>query len=113
MTLKEIATVLDADLILGEDRLNEEVDSAFASDLMSDVLTLKESPMLLTGLCNIQTIRTCDMANIDIVVFVRNKKPSEDMLSLAAENNMVVLATASSMYKSCGLLFDAGLSPLY
>lgn len=113
MTLKEIATLLGADVILGEERLDDEVESAFASDLMSDVLTLKESPMLLTGLCNIQTIRTCDMANIDAVVFVRNKKPSQEMISLAAENNMVILACSSSMYKSCGILFNAGLSPLY
>ena len=69
MTLREIVETLNATVYLGEERLNEEVTTAFASDLMSDVLTLKDTPMLITGLCNVQTIRTCDMATLDIVVF--------------------------------------------
>ena len=58
MTLREIVGKLNATVYLGNERLDEEVDRAFASDLMSDVLTLKETPMLITGLCNVQTIRT-------------------------------------------------------
>lgn len=113
MTLREIVKILNASVYLGEERLDEEVETAFASDLMSDVLTLKETPMLVTGLCNVQTIRTCDMATLDIVVFVRNKKPTEDMVELAEENGMVLLATAYSMFKTCGLLYEAGVKPLY
>lgn len=113
MTLREIIKILNASVYLGEERLDEEVETAFASDLMSDVLTLKETPMLVTGLCNVQTIRTCDMATLDIVVFVRNKKPSGDMVELAEENGMVLIATAYSMFKTCGLLYQAGIKPLY
>ena len=113
MTLREIVKVLNATVYLGEERLDEEVKNAFASDLMSDVVTLKETPMLITGLCNVQTIRTCDMATLDIVVFVRNKKPTEDMIELAEDNDMVLIATSYSMFKTCGLLFDSGIEPLY
>ena len=113
MKLREIVKILNASVYLGEERLDEDVETAFASDLMSDVLTLKETPMLVTGLCNVQTIRTCDMATLDIVVFVRNKKPTEDMVELAEENGMVLVATAYSMFKTCGLLYQAGVKPLY
>lgn len=113
MTLREVVETLNATVYLGEERLNEEVTTAFASDLMSDVLTLKDTPMLITGLCNVQTIRTCDMATLDIVVFVRNKKPTADMVELAEDNDMVLIATSYSMFKTCGLLFDAGIQPLY
>ncbi len=113
MTLREIAKILNATVYLGEERMDEEVTTAFASDLMSDVLTLKETPMLITGLCNVQTIRTCDMATLDIVLFVRNKKPTEDMVELAEDNDMVLLATSYGMFKACGLLFQQGIKPLY
>ena len=113
MTLREIVKTLNATVYLGEERLDEDVTNAFASDLMSDVLTLKETPMLITGLCNVQTIRTCDMATLDIVVFVRNKKPTADMIELAEDNDMVLVGTSYSMFKTCGLLFDAGVQPLY
>ena len=108
MTLREIVGKLNATVYLGNERLDEEV-----SDLMSDVLTLKETPMLITGLCNVQTIRTCDMATLDIVVFVRNKKPTDDMIELAEENDMVLIGTSYSMFKTCGLLFAEGIEPLY
>ena len=113
MTLRDIVNALDATVYLGENQLDREVEKAFASDLMSDVLTLKETPILVTGLCNIQTIRTCDMATLDEVIFVRNKKPSDDMLELAEENDMVVLGCQYSMFKTCGLLYQLGLKPLY
>ena len=113
MTLREIVGLLDATVCTGEAHLDTEVQSAFASDLMSDVLTLKDTPILITGLCNIQTLRTCDMACLQFVVFVRNKKPSADMIELAEENDMVLIACEYSMFKTCGLLFEAGLYPLF
>ena len=74
MTLQAIVDKLDATVGLGADKLDMEVEHCFASDLMSDVLTLKDTPVLITGLCNVQTIRTCDMANLDVVIFVRGKR---------------------------------------
>ncbi len=113
MTLKEIVKLLDAQVLVGENRLDEDVTKAFASDLMSDVLTLKETPILITGLCNVQTIRTCDMAGLTVAIIVRNKKPSDEMLELAEENEMTILACPYSLFKTCGLLYDAGIQPLY
>ena len=113
MTLKEIATLLNAKVVLGEEHMDMEVEHAFASDLMSDVLTLKDTPVLVTGLCNVQTIRTCDMANLEVVIFVRNKRPTEDMIELAEDNDMVLLATEYSMFRACGVLYEAGLHPLF
>ena len=113
MTLREIVDKLGATVALGAERLDTEVEHCFASDLMSDVLTLKDTPLLVTGLCNVQTIRTCDMANLEAVVFVRNKKPTEDMIELAEDNDMVLICSTYSMFKTCGLLWDLGMKPLY
>ena len=113
MTLREVVNLLNGTVYLGENRLDEEVSTGFASDLMSDVLTLKETPMLITGLCNVQTIRTCDMATLDIVVFVRNKKPTPDMVELAEDNDMVRISSSYSMFRAVGILYEAGIKPLY
>ena len=113
MTLQAIVDKLGATVGLGSDKLDMEVEHCFASDLMSDVLTLKDTPVLITGLCNVQTIRTCDMATLDIIIIVRNKKVTEDMLELAEDNDMVILSCAYSMFKVCGMLYQAGIKPLY
>jgi len=115
MKIREITEVLDAKIIVGKHRVEEDaVLKGFASDLMSDVLTLEEEEVLLiTGLCNIQTIRTAEMANIDVILFVRNKDVSEEMIELAMENDMVLLKSKFSMFKTVGLLYGAGMKPIY
>lgn len=114
MKLREIAAVLNAAVACGADQLNQEVEMGYSSDLMSDVLTLDtDNLILITGLVNLQAIRTAEMADIRAIVFVRNKKATEQMIELALENGMVILESPYSLFKSSGLLFQAGLKPIY
>ena len=46
------------------------------------------------------------------LIICKNKKPTEEMLELAEENNMVVITSEHSMFKVCGLLYAAGLKPI-
>ncbi len=114
MKIKDIVQAVDAKVLVGEERMGGEVGAGFASDLMSDVLTLNANNiMLITGLCNLQTIRTSEMADIGVILFVRNKVPDSEMLELAEDNDMIVLQTKFSMFKTIGLLFKKGLKPVY
>jgi len=114
MRLHDILEVLDGQVVCGKERLNEEVDKGFASDLMSDVLTLQTNNLvLLTGLANLQTIRTAEMADIHYIIFVRKKKASPEIIDLARENNQVIIESPYSMFKSAGLLYKAGLMAVY
>ena len=110
MKVSEIMKVLDAELVCGEEFLDREVQSACGSDMMSDVLAyVKDQAVLLTGLVNAQVIRTAEMMDMHCIVFVRSKEPTEDMLRLAEESGMVLLATKKRMYEACGILYANGL----
>lgn len=114
MTVAAIAEILDAQILCGEAKKDLEVRFAFASDLMSDVLTLKNDHVLLiTGLANLQTIRTAEMADIGCVVFARNKQVTDEMLELARENELVVIACRYSVFRTSGILYEAGVKPIY
>lgn len=114
MKIKDIANILNANVLCGGNRLDEEFGQVFASDLMSDILTLGDNfPVIISGLCTMQTIRTCEMANLDVIIIVRNKKPSEEMIALANDNCMVLMTCESSMFKACGLLWEAGMEAVY
>lgn len=114
MKIRQIQTVTDSSIVCGADRIDTEVQCAFASDLMSDVLTLDCSEVLLiTGLCNMQTIRTAEMADVSCILFVRGKKITPDMLQVAIENNMILMETDHSMYHTVGELYSNGLLPVY
>ena len=114
MILKDLCTLLDGTAVCGTDRLGENVDYGFASDLMSDVLTLKTQDfVLITGLSNIQAIRTAEMSDVAYMVICRGKMVTEDMVELARENNMVVIESPFSLFKCAGLLWQAGLKEVY
>ena len=110
MKLKEVCGILNAEVLCGEELLDTEVRSACGSDLMSDVLAfVKNQAMLLTGLVSPQVVRTAEMMDMSCVVFVRGKQPDENILNLARDRDMAVLATGERMYNACGLLYSGGL----
>ena len=111
MKLSEIKEILDAEVAAGEHLLDREVDSAFGSDLMSDVLAfVNDRVMLLTGLVNPQVVRTAEMMDISAIVFVRGKQPDEAVIALAESKDIVILTTKHTMYVACGRLYTAGLT---
>jgi hypothetical protein len=44
-----------------------------------------------------------------VIVFVRGKIPTEDIVEIARENGMVLFSTKYSMFLACGRLYEAGL----
>jgi len=113
MRISEIVKLINGELLSGNAEEGS-VDKAFSSDLMSDVLTLEtDNTLLITGLANLQAIRTAEMSDINCIVFARNKKITEDMINLAEENNMIIIRTPCSVFKTSGELYNAGIEPIF
>lgn len=75
MKATEIQKLLDATIVCGS---LEGIDvlCGCGSDMMSDVLAFpKEKMVLLTGLTNAHTVRTCELLDVCAIVFVRGKIP--------------------------------------
>ncbi len=112
--ISEIIKFVDARLITGNVNEDKILDKAFSSDLMSDVLTLDEdSILLITGLANLQLIRTAEMADIQAVLLARGKQATPEMIELANENGLILLETSYSIYKASGILYSNGLREVY
>ena len=110
MKISEIQKLLSANVLTCTDRLDTDVRSACGSDMMSDVLAyVKDQAVLLTGLVNAQVVRTAEMMDMHCIVFVRSKEPTPEMIRLAEESGMVLLATDKRMYEACGILYSNGL----
>ncbi|QEN07060.1 hypothetical protein EXM22_03315 [Oceanispirochaeta crateris] len=113
MKLDEIKKLAEAQIICG-DIDSREINSAFSSDLMSDVLTSEaDNALLITGLANIQAIRTAEMADISCILFVRGKEIPPNMIRLAEESNILLLQSKHTMFWVCGVLYEAGIHPVY
>lgn len=110
MTVRDVAGCLEAQVLCCEDKLDKQVYHACGSDLMSDVLAfVKDHTVMLTGLVNVQAVRTAEMLDVACIVFVRGKKPTPDILEMAIERDIPLLTTKHTMYESCGLLYVKGL----
>lgn len=109
MLINDVAKLIEAEFVY-DSGTNWDIHSACACDLMSDVLAfVKEQGLLLTGLNNPQVIRTAEMMDMKAVVFVRGKEPDPDVVELAKEKEISLLATDLTMYVCAGKLYQGGL----
>jgi predicted transcriptional regulator len=107
LTLADVRDLLGAEVLNGGD-LSIRIERVGAADLLSDVLaTSKAGTLLLTGLVSTQVIRTAIVADLCGVVFVRGKKPGEEILTLARESKIPVLGTPLKMFEAAGRLYMA------
>ena len=114
MKIEKIVQLVDAKIVCGHHRISDDISHAFSSDLMSDVLTLDtDNILLITGLANVQIIRTAEVAEIHYLLIVRNKKVTDDIVKLATSLNMVLIESPYSMFKVSGILYTNGLKPVY
>ena len=110
MKMNEIITLLEARQLCGAPQQELDFTTAFAGDMMSDVLAfVKEQGLLLTGLLNPQVVRTAEMMDMRAILFVRNKQPNEEILALAEQFGIVVMSTPLHMFEACGRVYEGGL----
>ena len=111
MKLKQICEILKAEVVLGQENLDIEIDKICGADLLSDVLAFtKPDSLLLTGLTHPQVVRTAEIADVNAVCFVRGKRPPEETIELAKKRDLPLLCTPLLMYESCGLLYEHNLA---
>lgn len=110
MTINQVAETLEAEIVCNNNLAELEVFSACGSDLMSDVMAfVKDQVLLLTGLINVQVIRTANLMDIGAICFVRGKKPTAEMIEMAEQLGVILLSTKHPMFLACGKLYEAGL----
>ncbi|GBD95636.1 MAG TPA: hypothetical protein ENG83_06140 [Nitrospirae bacterium] len=110
MTLKEIAEILNAEIITDSANSDINIQSACSADMMSAVLYYHTpNSLLITGLTQPHVIRTAEIAGIKSIVFVLDKKPDAQTIELAKAKNISLLSTSYCMYTSSGRLYEAGL----
>ena len=92
MTIREVMKIVDGKILIGEEHLDDRVETACGSDLMSDVLAfVKDKTVLITGLINPHVVRT------------------SEMLEMAEEVGIAVISSPLTTYTACGELYVHGL----
>ncbi len=110
MTLKEVQEILDAEVLCGHQFLDKDVETAFACDLISEMLAFAGSrTLLVTSLTNAHVIHTAEVMDAVGVVFVGGKRPNADIITNVNHANIPLLSTPFLIYKCSGLLYGCGI----
>ena len=118
MDLHDVLALLNAKQFNQEcPRCIKEINYAFVCDLMSDALMLlKQMPShigahgaLVTGLVTNQALRTAEILDLETIIFVRGKTPTQSVIDLADEIGITLISTKLTMYKASGLMFTSGV----
>jgi predicted transcriptional regulator len=113
MKLSEVCDILNATVLLGDDLLDHSVSGGGGADLMEDVLAaVAKNAVLMTGLTTEEVIKTCQLAGVAAVVFVRGKKPDARVVQQAEDHKLAILLTDYSLFVACGRLYMKGLKGL-
>ncbi|GAB4151196.1 MAG: DRTGG domain-containing protein [Planctomycetota bacterium] len=110
MKLSEVQKLLDCEVLTDNLHPEVEIKDVVASDGMSEILAFtKSGELMVTGLTNIQSIRTADVAGVCAVIYCRGKRPQQNVIDYANSKGIPVLATKMVMFDVCGILYKAGL----
>ncbi len=113
MKISEVRDTLNAEIIVGEDQLDNTIISGGAADLMEDVLAAAaKGCALLTGVTTEYVMQTAEITQVGAVVLVRGKRPPQAMIDLARQFNIPLLLTDYSLFVACGRLYMNGIRGL-
>ena len=97
MTLKEIATRLDATVVV--DNPDATVTAAYTSDLLSDVMGhCGDESVLVTIQNHLNAIAVCTLAGIEVIVLCHNRPVPDDMKAAAEREGVGIMTTALSQF---------------
>jgi len=112
LTLESIRAATGAEAVWCPDTAVP-VAGVVAADLMSDVLVdARPGFVLVTGLVNVQVIRTAAIADLAAVVFARGKAVPPEVVDLARQMRVPIFASRESLFGAAGRLYAAlGVGP--
>jgi len=101
-------------VLSGENLLDSvKITRAFAVDLMSNVLAYvageKKDTILITGITNLQIVRTSEMLDIPVIIVARGKQVPEETIKLAKEKNIILVWTRLIVFVVSRILYRNGI----
>ena len=107
MKVSELVNKLGLKVFSGEVGLGREVDGAYVSDLLSDVMGNAEEGMVwITLQTHRNVMAIASLKELAAVILVKGLEPEVDMLEHALEEQIPVLGTGFSTFEIAGQLYD-------
>ena len=110
MTVQEIVSALEFQVVAGTDRLNCEVTGGYASDLLSCVMaSAKEGNAWVTLQAHPNVVAVAELLGLACVIITEALSLDEETLNRAREKNIPTLLTKKSTFTVVSQLAQLGI----
>lgn len=107
MKLKKIVELLDLEVRSGSDKLDGEVSSGYASDLMSDVIAhARERQLWITLQTHVNIAAVAGMKGLAGVILVQGREPERDTVEKAGKEGIPIMVTKMPAFEIAGRLYN-------
>lgn len=95
---------------LNEGNLNQEIEGVYISDMVSDIITgAKANVILVTLQTHKSLIAAANLADVAAIVFVRGRKPPEDVIGLAVKTEIGLFVTDADTWSFATKMYELGI----
>lgn len=107
MKLNKIIEKLKLQVLTVQDKLDTEVSYGYTSDLLSDVIAnSKEGNLWITLQTHQNIIAVAKLKDLAGIIIVNNRKPEEETLKKAEEENVPLITTEKTAFNISGKLYQ-------
>jgi len=106
MTLKDIVTELELEVLVGSEDLSATVTGGYTSDLLSDVIGhAREHDVWITLQTHQNIIAVARLKEIAGIILVGGRRPDPETLSKAEQEKIAVFTTRERAFSISGKLY--------
>ena len=110
MKCKDIVEKLHLEVSSASNKLDCEISGGYASDLLSDVLAnSNEGNIWITLQVHQNIVAVASMKGLSAIVIVNGRKPEEDTIKKAEEENIPILISKLPAFELIGKLCTLGI----
>ena len=103
IALEQLAEKIGAGLFEGGRAAKRLVDTVYAGDRVSDLLThASDTTLIVTNLANSSVVRLIELMDVPGVCLLNGARPERSLLDAAEEHGAALLISPEDMFKTCG-----------
>ena len=92
MRASELINVLNGKIVTNNDTFENEYHGVYVGDLLSNVMAnVEEDNLLITIMCNMNTLAVASLRDVPIIVFCENKKATDEMINKANDLGIAII----------------------
>lgn len=111
MKLNTIVDTLNLDVKTASDKLDTEIETGYASDLLSDVIAnSKEGDLWITLQIHPNIVAVASMKGLSGIVTINGREPEEETIKKAEDEQMPIMVSNLPAFELIGKLYAMGIA---